>query len=457
MTQAPSALVAIGGFGVAVATLSVATTAAIVILAPQPPPLRISVGEAIAALRKPIPGFQRHIAAEPPQGARLTMLEGLIAAELRRSPGDVRVTWPKGTARIGVHIQKSTMKPALDPGASTPPPSFVLIQRARGRFDMVAPSGAGAAVRAALIGLPMTAFTTSVRQADDRWLSVEPARPFLGGWQRNVLIALAVSLMLLAPLAWIFARRLTRPFRALAGALDEDSAAPLPDKGPRELREAAAAITAMRDRLAIEAAERARMLTAIAHDLRTPLTGLRLRIEAAPEPQRARMIADVERMQAMIDEVLDFARDAAAPVRVLDVRPLLAAIVEETHQGSTAVRLLPGDDAQICVPELAFRRAIENLLRNALDYAGGGTVTVQQADASALISVADGGPGIPAADRERLLRPFERGEASRNRDTGGAGLGLSIVRDFAARHRGSFELADAPNGGTVATLRLPLA
>jgi len=457
MRRTPSALVAIGGFGVAVATLSVATTAAIVILAPQPPVLRVSASKAIEALHRPVPGFDRYFVAEPPQGARLTMLEGLIAAEVGRSPRDVRVTWPDGTAQIGIHVRKTTIKTVRSPGAAALPPAFVLVQRAQGRFDMVAPGAAGGVVRSALIGLPMTDFTTSLRQPGGRWLSVEPTRPFLGGWQRNILIALAISLLLLAPIAWIFARRLTRPFRALAGALDDDRAVPLPHEGPRELREAAAAIAAMRDRLAIEAVERSRMLTAIAHDLRTPLTGLRLRIEAAPEPQRARMVEDVERMQAMIGEVLAFARDAAAPAEVVDVRPLLDAIVEDMTQGTTILRLLPGDKARIAAPELTFRRAVENLLRNAIDYAGGGRLTVHQAGTNVCISIIDDGPGIPAGDRERLLRPFERGDASRNRDTGGAGLGLSIVRDFAAGYGGDFTLADAPNGGTIATLSLPSA
>ncbi|MDY0958850.1 HAMP domain-containing sensor histidine kinase [Sphingomonas sp. CFBP8993] len=457
MKRAPSALVSIGGFGIAVATLSVATTAAIVILAPQPPVQRISVGEAVAALRAPKPGFERRLVAEPPHGARLMMLEGLIAAELGRRARDVQVTWPGRTERIGVHVGKATVSTMLPPGARALPPSFVLLRRARGRFEMVPPGAASGAVRKALIDLPMTGFTASVRQSDGRWLSVEPARPFLGGWQRNILIALAVSLLLLAPIAWFFARRLTRPFRALAGALDDDTVEAVPQEGPRELRDAAAAIGAMRNRLAIEATERARMLTAIAHDLRTPLTGLRLRIEATPEPQRARMVADIERMQAMIGEVLAFAREAATPADVLDVRPLLAAIVEEMAGDKAAVRLLPGDDAQILVAEPAFRRAVENLVRNAIDYAGGGTIAVRNDEATIAISIADDGPGIPAADRERLLRPFERGDASRNRDTGGVGLGLSIVRDFVARHRGEFTLADAPGGGTIATLRLPSA
>jgi signal transduction histidine kinase len=457
MRRAPSALVAIGGFGIAVATLSVATTAAIVILAPQPPVQRISAGEAVAALRAPKPGFDRRVVAEPPRGARLTMLERLIAAELGRPARDLRVTWPDGTVRMGLHVEKATVRGVPNPGAPTLPSSFVLLQRGRGRFEMVAPGAASGAIRNALIGLPMTAFVASVRQADDRWLSVTPTRPFLGGWQRNILIALAISLLLLAPIAWLFARRLTRPFRALAGALGGGSAAAVPQEGPRELRDAAAAIAAMRNRLAIEAAERARMLTAIAHDLRTPLTGLRLRIEATPEPQRARMVADVERMQAMIGEVLAFAREAATPVEVVDVRSLLTAIIDGMARGSVTVQLLPGDEARIVVPEPAFRRAVENLVRNAIDYAGGGTVTVRHDDATVLISVDDDGPGILAVDRERLLRPFERGDVSRNRDTGGVGLGLSIVRDFAARHRGAFTLADAPGGGTIATLRLPAA
>lgn len=457
MRRAPSALVAIGGFGIAVATLSVATTAAIVILAPQPPALRISAAEAIAALRGPKPGFERRLVDRPPGGPRLTMLEGLIAAELGRPARDVAVTWPDGTARTGLRVEKATVRTPLGAGATGLPPSFVLVGRGRGRFEMVAPGRAGGDIRTLLIGLPMTAFVASVRQGDDRWLRVEPTRPFLGGWQRNILISLAVSLLLLAPIAWFFARRLTRPFRALAAALDGDRMEAVPSAGPRELREAVTAITTMRNRLAIEAAERARMLTAIAHDLRTPLTGLRLRIEGAPEPQRTRMVADVERMQAMIGEVLAFAREAATPAEVLAVRPLLAAVVAEMDRGGDAVRLLPGDEAFVLVAEPAFRRAVENLVRNAIDYAGGGTIALRDKGAFVTLSIADTGPGIPAADRERLLRPFERGDASRNRDTGGVGLGLSIVRDFAARHRGTFTLADAPGGGTVAVLRLPSA
>ncbi|MBX9729857.1 MAG: HAMP domain-containing histidine kinase [Sphingomonas sp.] len=453
MKRAPSALVSIGGFGIAVATLSVATTAAIVILAPPPPTQRASLLLTIAALQRPMPGIDRRLLSERPKGPGVRVLEGLIAAELKRPIRDVHVSWldrqPVSSA-FGNGF-RTTLIPARNIKL---PSSLVLVQRKNNSFELLMPGTASRAMRNLLLGLPLPAFTASVREGDGRWLSVAPAKPFLAGWQRNILMALAVSLALLAPMAWFFARRLTRPFRALAGALDHHHAV-VPQDGPRELREAAATIATMRNRLGIEAAERARILTAIAHDLRTPLTGLRLRLETAPEPQRGRMVADVERMQAMIDEVLAFARGAAAPIELLDIRPLLAAIVDEMAEGGARIRIVPGDDASIAAPKLAFRRAIENLLSNALAYANSGTVAVRRADGQVLISVADQGPGIPAAERERLLRPFERGDSSRNRATGGAGLGLSIVSDFAAQHGGEFTLSDAPSGGTLATLSLP--
>ena len=462
MKRAPSALVLIGGFGVAIATLSVATTAAVVLLAPQPPALQMSAAAAIAALRSDTPGYERRLAAAAPQGVRASLLEQMMAAELRRSPADVRAVWlegawPPGNVRLGgrqIRIPAGALNPTLGHRAPRST-AFVLVGRPSGSYQMVAAPAASGAMRRTFMGLPMPAFVASVRGADGRWLSVRPVRPLLSGWRLNVLIALGVSLLLLVPLAWLFARRLTRPFRLLAGSLGDTTGA-IPQEGPRELREAAAAIAGMRTRLAEEATERARMLTAIAHDLRTPLTGLRLRIETSPEPQRARMVGDVERMQAMIGEVLTFARDAAAPNELLDVRPMLAEIVADMGTGGT-IRLAPGDDARIAVPAPAFRRVVENLVRNAIDYAGGGTIGSRRVGGDVIVSVADAGPGIRAADRKRLLRPFERGDTSRNRDTGGAGLGLSIVHDFAGQHGGGFTLADAVGGGTVATLRLPAA
>lgn len=453
MKRAPSALVSIGGFGIAVAVLSVTATAVIVLAAPPPPATRIVASEAIMALRTETPGFERRIAASPPSGARIPMIEGLLAAELGKSADDLRVTRLDAALEVAVSVRTMPKDEAVRLFGKDLPDTIVLRERDAAKLKVVESAAATGALRQVLLDLPLPAYAASLRQPDGRWLVVRPAEPFLGGWQRSILIALAVSLLLLAPLAWFFARRLTRPFRALVGALGSDAAS-IPQEGPRELREAAAAIAAMQQRLAEEANERARMLTAIAHDLRTPLTGLRLRIEGVPEPQRTRMVHDVERMQAMIGEVLNFARDAATPAALIDVRAAVELIVGEMDAGRGMIRLEPGEDAQIRVPEPAFRRAIENLLSNAVIYAGGGTVGIARSQGEVAISVHDEGPGIPETDRERLMRPFERGEGSRNRDTGGAGLGLSIVHNFAAQHGGTFELRHASGGGTMAILRL---
>jgi two-component system OmpR family sensor kinase len=458
MRRAPSALLAIGGFGVAVAAMSVATTAAIVLAAPPPPALRTTATDALSALRAPKEGFRRRTASTPPGGPRIIVIERLIAKQLGKPDGDVRVT------RLDTTPPAELSFPALSQSASgtavfpingaAAVGKLVLPNGEAREIRVLAPEAVDDAMARVLLNVPLPAYATSVRQGNGSWLVAEPVRPFLGGWQVSIMLALSVSLLLLAPLAWIFARRLTRPFRALASALQND-AGEVPQAGPRELREAAAAIAAMQRRLAEESKERARMLSAIAHDLRTPLTGLRLRIETTPEPQRSRMVADVGRMQAMIDEVLSFARDAATARTQFQVRPLLEEIVEELGAPSDRIRLRPGDDAAIYVSRPAFRRAVENLLRNALDYAGGGTIALERSADFVEVSVRDEGPGIPAADRERLLRPFERGEASRSRETGGAGLGLSIVADFAAQNRGTFALSGGEEGGTVATIRLP--
>jgi signal transduction histidine kinase len=436
----------------------VATTAVIVLAAPPPPALRTTASDALSALRAPKNGFERHLAEAPPEGPRIMVLERLIARQLGKPASDVRVTRLDTTPSAALSfpdLSQSASGTAILPGNGLPAVGKLVLPNGEAReIRVLAPEAIDDAMARVLLDVPLPAYATSVRQANGGWLVAEPARPFLSGWQVSILLALSVSLLLLAPLAWVFARRLTRPFRALIGALQADSGE-VPQGGPRELREAAAAIAAMQRRLSDEAKERARMLTAIAHDLRTPLTGLRLRIESTPEPQRSRMVADVDRMQAMIGEVLTFARDAATARTQVQVRPLLQEIVGEFGAPGDCIRLLPGNDAVIHVSKPAFRRAIENLLRNALDYAGGGTITLGLSADFVELSVSDNGPGIPAADRERLLRPFERGEASRSRETGGAGLGLSIVADFAAQNRGTFALSSGEQGGTVATLRLP--
>ncbi len=462
-----SAVAAIGGFGISVAMLSVAATAAIVLIAPEPDGLRVSIIDAATALRGETRGFNRSIGPEP-EGRRAFIFEAVLADQVRRPVSDVRIvmTGPdtffaqaKGRGALGsmgeppqVLFVRRTTSQSTDAPPAIRREKFVLRSNDLRVVDPL--RNPPPAVRAGLAPVPINAFIASVRQPDGRWLTVQPYQPWLSGWRLRVLAAILVSLFLIMPLAWLFARRLTRPFRALALAVDSGGT-DIPIDGPRELREAAGAIATMRARLGDETAERLRMLTAIAHDLRTPLTSLRLRIEAAVEPQRSRMVDDVDRMQAMIGEVLEFARGSEVQRHPLSLRPLVARIVADLDADRGIIALAPGDDAWIDATELPFRRAIENLLRNAIDYAGGGSIAIGTQSGEVTVIVSDTGPGIAAADRARLLRPFERGEASRNRETGGVGLGLSNVQDFATKHQGTLSIRDREGGGLIVLLRLP--
>ncbi len=439
----PSALTAIGGFGVTVAMMSVATTAAIVALVPEPPPPRVSPWAAMTALGYGGLGFLRYRSAEP-SGQRVPWMEQLFAIELRREARDVRVVWldrRNGSGR--------------GEGAAPTPPAWSAAMTDR-TFSAKELAGLDWRDRRSLLQAEQPAIVAGMRTGDGGWLSVRPDPPWLNAWRLKVLAALAASLALLAALALLLARHLTRPFRHLSEALLDGSEA-LPVAGPRELRDAVAVIAETRIRLEDEVKERSRMLSAIAHDLRTPLTALRLRVEKVEGAKRDRMIADIERMQNMIRDILEFTRAAAMPRERLAIRPLLEEAVAEMPGAKGRLRLLPGTDAWVEVPPLGLRRAVENLMRNSLDYANKGEIELAAGDGKVSIRVRDQGPGLQPEDIQRMLRAFERGEASRNRDTGGVGLGLSIVQDFAAQAGGKFELAPNPAGGTLATLTLPSA
>jgi signal transduction histidine kinase len=310
---------------------------------------------------------------------------------------------------------------------------------------------------------PLPPFSAAVRQPDGRWLAVTPREPILSAWRLQMLTAFLLSAALVAPFAWLVGRRITRPIRALAEAaariqLWESEAAPL--DGPREVRAAATAMNRMRDRLAGEAVERTRMLAAVAHDLRNPLTGLRLRAEAADEPARGRMVADIERMERMIAEVLDYARgrEIGEARTIEDPAALLGAIVDEARERGQPVAAAPMPAGlAIEADREGLRRALVNLVDNAIRYAGSAFLALRdEGDILALV-VEDDGPGIAESEIGRLVEPFQRLENSRSRATGGAGLGLSIANDVAGRHGGSLRLANRPEGGLSAEIRLPKA
>ena len=313
-----------------------------------------------------------------------------------------------------------------------------------------------------LADAPFPSFATAVLGADGWWLVLTPPRPVVAPEHVRLASAFALSLLILMPLTWWAARRLTAPLQVLARAsqaLERDpAAAPLPLSGPREVRAAAAAFNAMQEGLARQMDERITLLGAIAHDLRTPLTSLRLRAESAPEDVRLRMSCDVARMDRLISDLLVYVRGArAASAReALDLAELIQTVVADVRLRGEDVRVLEVSPAPVLAEHAAVHRVLDNLVSNALAYAGGACIRVGSEDQVAFAEIHDNGPGIPAKDLEAVFEPFKRLETSRSNATGGVGLGLAIARSLARANGGDIDLTRLHPSGLCARLTLPL-
>ncbi len=291
----------------------------------------------------------------------------------------------------------------------------------------------------------------------DSYLSPqEAAMPLRLAATLLVLLGSVIALSLIA-VRWV-----TRPLSALATAaekLGEDiNRAPLPAGGPAEVRRAAKAFNTMQQRLSRFIADRTRMLTAMSHDLKTPLTRLRLRSEMLEdETLRAKFAKDVEEMESMVAQTLDFMRDARTdePVQPVDVMALLESLQTDYQDTGHTVEIAGGAARPLPGRPQALRRCLTNLLDNAIRYGRRARIEVQDGQAQITIRVLDEGPGIPQEELERAFEPFFRGEASRSRETGGTGLGLGIARNIARAHSGELILRNRSAGGLEAELSLP--
>lgn len=308
------------------------------------------------------------------------------------------------------------------------------------------------------------ALLLSVRLTDGEVLVLrrrapETARLFFGRVSLAAAALLAVTLLMLT----LAVRQTTRPVTLLAREVarfgDDLNAKVLPLRGPRELRELSAAFNTMRDQIRGLMDERTRMLAAIAHDLRTYLTRLTLRAEfIADETQRAKAGADLAEMAQLLDDTLLFARQDAGRgdgARAIDLRRELETLVALRREMGQTVVLAPDIAARVWSSPLALRRMLDNLIDNAVRYGGAVTLDVRRLEGQVEIMVLDDGPGLPAEALATLTAPFERGESSRNRRTGGAGLGLSIVQALAKGQGGRLILSNRPEGGLAATITLP--
>jgi len=291
-------------------------------------------------------------------------------------------------------------------------------------------------------------------QPDFSW-----SRPHSSRW---LLYAIMFPLCL-GLLAYVVARMATRPLGRLAQAATalggDINQPPLPESGPSEVRHAAAAFNVMQARIRSYVEERTEMLAAIAHDLQTPLTRLRLRLEkVADETLRDKLVADLSAMQGMIREDLDLAMslDTGGMMQRVDLDSLLSSVCADAVDTGQDVTLSGQTRASIPAIPIALQRCLANLIDNAVKYGGYARVTTAREGNEAVIRVRDGGPGIPEAQIGKVFDPYYRIEASRSRETGGTGLGLTIARNIARKHGGTLVLHNASGGGLECTLTLPL-
>lgn len=279
-----------------------------------------------------------------------------------------------------------------------------------------------------------------------------------GGWLIGQTLILYVIVLL--PLLWI-GGRLARPLKQLTGSAQQfartGAADAVDERGPGDVRDLTMAFNAMRARIIAMLDEKDRMLGAIGHDLRTPLASLRVRTESVEDDaERARMSETIAEMNRMLEDILSLARAGRSTeaARKVDLAALADAVVEDFIELGSPVDMADSDRAVAIVRPEQIRRAVRNLIENAIVYGDRAHVSVRHSDGAIHIVVADEGQGIAEDRMAEMLEPFTRLEGSRNRETGGAGLGLALVRAIMAEHQGELRLANRPEGGLEASLIL---
>ncbi|CAN7606339.1 ATP-binding protein [Massilia sp. LjRoot122] len=301
-----------------------------------------------------------------------------------------------------------------------------------------------------------------LRDGEELRLSVLPPRTAITGPETDYRTTIGLFLFSIAALAYVVARMTTRPLKVLARAaqdLGHDiNRAPLELTGASEIRQASAAFNAMQARIRQYIFQRTQMLAAITHDLQTPLTRMRLRLEKVSDTElQERLIGDLSAMQEMVREGLVLARsmDTTENMQMLDLDSLLEAVCADAVDAGQQVALKGQAGIALLGRPLDLRRCLGNLIDNAVKYGRDARVCVERMGGAARVRIRDSGPGIPAGELGRVFDPFYRVETSRSRESGGTGLGLTIARNIAEQHGGSIALANHPEGGLEVTLVLP--
>jgi signal transduction histidine kinase len=312
-------------------------------------------------------------------------------------------------------------------------------------------------------GFPDQAMLLSVKAPDGKWLN---AATYVRPRDGRALIALLLQTLtlyiaVLIPLALI-ARRIARPLKSLTGQAQyiglAADVAPIVSEGPGDVRALIDAFNAMQARVQALLGEKDVMLGAIGHDLKTPLASLRVRIENVEDDQeRDKMAATVDEMVTILNDILTLARlgkSGEALIRT-DMGALVESLLEEFDNQSVHLQL-PDTKIVANIRPVLIRRALRNLITNAIQYGSKADISIRQDDTYMCIMIDDNGPGISDDAMPNIFEPFARSESSRSRKTGGSGLGLTIARAVARGHNGDVTLANRPDGGLRAELALPL-
>jgi signal transduction histidine kinase len=307
------------------------------------------------------------------------------------------------------------------------------------------------------------AMEVSFRLTDGSWANFDIAMAGAATlWSPHIVASTLVMMIAIVVLGAWAAGWIGRPLAAFAKAADrlgrDVAAPPLAEGGPREVRHAVAAFNEMQGRIRRFVEDRTRLLAAISHDLRSPITRLRLRTELLAEGEpRQRMLADLDEMEAMVASTLDFARVEAAdePNQSIDLAATLQTICDNaSDMGLPSAYAWEGRLVCACRP-VALKRALANLVENGARYGGQADVSTLCRNGAIVVIIEDAGPGIAAAEMEKVFAPFYRLEGSRNRRTGGVGLGMTVARTIIRAHGGDISLENRPEGGLRVIVILP--
>ncbi len=365
---------------------------------------------------------------------------GAVAANIRA----MMQAGPTRDIRVELHARRKNRSPIAMPGMSEE------MTRRMARMS-----------HAALTSVEMR---ISIALGNAQWLNVATRfnrPPYQWAWGEAA--TFVVSALLIALALWLVLGRLTGPLRHLADAADQlgrgEDVAEIAVSGPEELRRLTDAFNRMQTRLKRFVDDRTLLLAALGHDLRSPLTALRVRAELVDDDEtRDRLVATIEEMQEMVAATLAFARGMATsePVEAVDLADFVATLTGEIAEtGGDLAWQAPGAPVPMRLRPNATRRALRNVIENAIRYGERARVRIDTTSDTARIFVDDDGPGIPTTEHDRVFDPFVRLEVSRSRETGGTGLGLSIARTIIRAHGGDITMKNRDAGGLTVTVTLP--